>query len=195
MTKTRFLVVTAAAVFFIVVPVVSASATSKPTPSVMVIGDSITYLSTSEIQTALTADGYRATVDGIEGTTIVSHLPTIRNIVKTQPRQDWVVELGTNDVRFNPEWPKGYAAEIRILKSQRCVVLVTVNPRIGQQALELDSDIAHTVAIRHHFHSLDWGDIEWNNPSWVSDGIHPTSAGSAELAQLESQALNADCPA
>jgi hypothetical protein len=46
----------------------------------------------------------------------------------------------------------------------------------------------------HNVHLLDWGNIEYQNPSWVEgDGIHPTAAGQAVLAQLETNELRNAC--
>ena len=43
-------------------------------------------------------------------------------------------------------------------------------------------------------HLLDWGDIEYQNPAWLTaDGIHPTPAGQAALAALETQELHHAC--
>jgi hypothetical protein len=76
------------------------------------------------------------------------------------------------------------------------VILITVNQHIGPEAVDFDNSIAKSVTNHRHFHSLDWGATEWDDPAWLqSDGIHPTPAGSTELAKLEVQAMNSDCPA
>jgi lysophospholipase L1-like esterase len=53
----------------------------------------------------------------------------------------------------------------------------------------------HKLAEAHpNVHLLDWGTIEYQNPAWLSgDGIHPTPAGQAALAALETQELQHAC--
>jgi hypothetical protein len=151
--------------------------------TVAVVGDSITYMSGLYIESSLRGDGYR--IDATSGYTMALMYPAIQQLLPTSPAA-WVVELGTNDARFGtPSWSADFSKEVNALASQRCVVLVSVNPRLGSIAVSLDQAIASTVAGQSNFHELDWGDIEWQHPRWVApDGIHPGPQGSAELAKL-----------
>jgi hypothetical protein len=165
-------------------------------PVVTVVGDSITSMSESEIAAAL-KHGYRLSFRGIGGTSLAPWQPVIARIVARQPPQDWIIELGTNDARFgDTAWLTYLAQEVSSLAGERCVVMVTVNPRINEAARDMDAIIDGVVAGVPNFHSLDWGNAEWSNPEWLqSDGIHPTPEGSLQLASMEEQALQSDCPA
>lgn len=132
-------------------------------------------------------------MDSLSGSTIGDWLPTIQTITGTTARHDWIVELGTND-SFGGLWPLHLEQEITALKHQRCVIFVTVNPRLGPDAIKFDAALATAVATHSRFYSLDWGNIEWDNPTWLlPDRIHPTPAGSVELAHLEQDAVATDC--
>ncbi len=170
------------------------SANARPKPMVTVVGDSITYLARSDIAAALQDAGYRQWVWGNPGTSIPNEIATVHNL-RTGPRHPWVLELGTNDARLgDSKWRTYFDEVVRDVARQTCVVLVTVNPRLGPLAVAIDNAISSTVATHRRFHSLDWGNIEWQNGSWVqSDGVHPTSAGDAELSQIEVQAVETDC--
>ncbi len=151
--------------------------------TVAVVGDSITYFSSPYIERSLRGDGYR--IDATTGYWMPQMYPAIQQLLPSSPAA-WVVELGTNDARYgNANWPSDLSREVNAIAAQRCVVLVTVNPRLGSIATGIDQAIASTVAGQSNFHSLDWGNIEWQKPKWVSpDGIHPSPRGRAELAKL-----------
>lgn len=164
-------------------------------PLVTVVGDSITAMSTNQIAAALSPD-YRASVAGWIGTYISSWVLLIPEIVAALPRHDWIIELGTNDARVGSDlaWASDLARELHPLRHQRCIILTTVNPRIGSLAVAINKALEAEVSTKPNFHLLDWGNAEWKNPTWLQrDGIHPTPAGSTELASLYVAALNA-CP-
>lgn len=160
--------------------------------TVAVVGDSITYMSGPYIESSLRGDGYR--IDATTGYWMAQMYPAIQQVLPTSPSA-WVVELGTNDARFgNANWSADFSKEVNALAAQRCVVLVTVNPRLDSIATGIDQAIASTVAGQSNFHSLDWGNIEWQRPKWVApDGIHPGPQGSAELAKLMRLTVRHDC--
>jgi hypothetical protein len=170
------------------------SANARPKPMVTVVGDSITYLARSDIAASLEDAGYRQWVWGNPGTSIPNEIATVHNL-RTGPRHPWVIELGTNDARLgDSKWRTYFDEVVRDVARQTCVVLVTVNPRLGPISVAIDNTISSTVATHRRFYSLDWGNIEWQNASWVqSDGVHPTSAGDTELSQIEAQAVETDC--
>jgi hypothetical protein len=127
---------------------------------------------------------------------------TIARVSGHGEQSDRVIELGTNDVRVgNPNWQADFKTEIGLVASQQCVVFLTVNPVLdiarpgGPTSAEFNAALAQAVATHANFHVLDWGDLEYGNPLWLmADHIHPTSAGSVEMALLEHDALRADCP-
>ena len=76
------------------------------------------------------------------------------------------------------------------MQTQRCVVFVTVNPRLGTIATGLNGAIAGAVATYANFHSLDWGDIEHRKSQWLDpDGLHPSTSGAVELTKLYRSAI------
>lgn len=171
---------------------VSVSGGARRGPTVDVVGDSITYKSTPYLRHALV--DYAYTIRAHEGYTMAQMFPTIEALLATPPRA-WVIELGTNDVRTGADWSADYAQETAALQDQACVVLVTVNPRLGDgAATALDADMRATAAADSDVHLVDWGTVEFDNPKWVdADGIHPTPSGSAELARLIRLALRRAC--
>jgi len=171
---------------------VSVSGGSSRGRTVDVVGDSITYLSSPEIRRSLSSYSY--TIRATEGDTMDQMFPAIQEL-SADPARDWVVELGTNDAReIGGDWSASYAQEVAALQPEPCVLLVTVNPRIGARAALIDRDMDWTALTNHHVHLLDWGTLEWDSPRWVDpDGIHPTAKGSAELAKLIRLALRQDC--
>jgi len=160
-----------------------------------VVGDSITAISTNQIAAALAPD-YQAAVVGWSGTYLSSWVLIIPGIVAALPRHDWIIELGTNDARVGSDlaWASDLARELHVLRHQPCIILTTVNPRLGLIAVAINNALRAEVSTKHNFHLLDWGNISWKNRTWLGlDGTHPTPAGSTELASLDVAALNA-CP-
>jgi len=160
---------------------------------VFVIGDSITVITADDLAKVLRPH-WRYEIDGWSGITIAGQLSTIDDELATVPSQDWVVELGTNDV-----WQQlsatieQFANEVGTLADQPCVILVTVTPRLD--TVDLDGWMLWVSRSFPNFHLLDWGTQEYSNPAWVrSDRVHPTPAGAVVLADDEVQALDADCP-
>ncbi len=176
-------------------PTASPSSTSPEVPNpdgnVAIIGDSITALGRTDLIHAL--HDYHLYIDAVGKTTMADHLANIQQIAGDGQPWDWVIELGTNDALpepSNPNWAADFANEVNAVQAQRCVVFVTVNPKAGAIATEIDGAIASAVASHPNFHSLDWGDIEFRRAQWLeSDGIHPTKSGLAELTKLEHRAI------
>jgi hypothetical protein len=172
-------------------PPVTSPEISNPEGNVAIIGDSITVLLETDLFRVL--HHYDLTIDAVKGSTMAYHLPRIEQLTGDGQPRDWVIELGTNDAYHenpNPNWASDFANEVAALQTQRCVVFLTVNPRLGSVASGLNDAIASAVASHPNFHAVDWGDIEFRNPRWLqSDGIHPTKAGALELTKLDHQAI------
>lgn len=165
-----------------------ADATGTP-HSVVLVGDSITARAEPDIEQALRA--YRVVPDGIDGSTMAQHLGTITSIEAKGGPYAWVIELGTNDaIGANADWASNFSNEVSALEGQPCVVFVTVDPKLGPISTGIDQAITSAVASHPNFHTLDWGNIEFRKPHWlISDGIHPSRTGEAELARLEHKAV------
>lgn len=163
-------------------------------PSVYVIGDSITSLSQTSISSVLTDAGYRPTISATPGARIGQAQTNIATLAQNQPWA-WIVELGTDDAGAgNASWPQPFLAEWTAVAPARCVVYVTVSPRAGPVGAQINASIERLAQAHQNVHVLDWGQEEYANPTWVaSDGIHPTSEGQVELAELEQQDLQRDC--
>lgn len=161
--------------------------------SVYVVGDSITYLSEPDLSSSFTNAGYEPTISATPGVKIGQSQAEITRLAQSQPWA-WIIELGTNDAGAQDMvWPQEFLAEWNIVSPAKCVIYVTVSPRAGQVAAQIDSSIQNLAQTHSNVHVLDWGTIEYQNQTWVEgDNIHPTPAGQAELAGLETQALH-DC--
>jgi hypothetical protein len=162
-----------------------------PGTTVYVVGDSITSLSQASIVSALTTAGYQPTIRATPGVKIGQAQNVVSTLALNQPWA-WIIELGTDDAGANDNvWSEPFLAEWSAVSSAPCVVYVTVSPRAGPVAQQIDSSIERLARTHSNVHVLDWGDIEYQNPAWVTaDGIHPTAAGQAALAAFETQALH-----
>lgn len=167
---------------------------TTPTPvpvGVEIIGDSITVLAIPEIGRAFHHNN--VSIDAVVGSRMADHLSTIDRIENRGIPKDWVIELGTNDAGnppLNTNWLTDFSNEVAALQSQPCVVLVTVNPKLGSISTGINQAIAGVVASHLNFHSIDWGNIKIRKPQWLlPDALHPSTSGSAELARLEHRAI------
>lgn len=162
--------------------------------SVYVVGDSITYLSEAPISADLSNAGYQPTISATPGVKIGQSQNEITALAQNQPYA-WIIELGTNDAGARDTvWPEQFLAEWSAISPASCVVYVTISPRAGPVAQQIDAAIENIAKTHRNVHVLDWGNIEYQNPAWVTgDGIHPTPAGQGALAALETQELHRDC--
>jgi hypothetical protein len=163
-------------------------------PAVYVVGDSISALSRPAISTALQDSGYQPTIKATPGAKIGQAQNDVATLAQQQPWA-WVIELGTDDAGArNAAWPQPFQAEWKAVSPAACVIYVTVSPRAGPIAAQIDSSVEKLAQTHANVRVLDWGRIEYENPAWVDfDGIHPTTQGKAELAALEMQELSHAC--
>jgi lysophospholipase L1-like esterase len=161
---------------------------------VAVVGDSITALSRTDVSAVLTQAGFQPVVEATPGVKMAQAAATIDQLSQQSPT-DWIIELGTNDAGGNNRlWSEAFLAEWQRVESSDCVIYVSVSPRAGAIATQIDTAFAGLAAKHANVHVLDWGRLEYDHPGWVEpDTIHPTPAGQAELAGLEAQALQHDC--
>jgi GDSL-like Lipase/Acylhydrolase family len=177
-------------------------------PKVGVVGDSITAFSQGLrcncISNAI-APKYAYQISGVSGATMIDQFGTIEKIQRDPEGSpnDWIIELGTDDDdlggrALDPRWAFEFDAEVAYLQHAGCVIFVTVGTDQsvvpGPMPEFLNAMMFQAAAQHPNMHVLDWGDIEYQEPSWLEpDHIHPTAAGAQELASLELQALQRDC--
>ena len=172
----------------------TAAQQSSGPPTVAVVGDSITELSQQSINASLTQAGYRPTVQATIGIEMVQAVPSVDQLAQQDP-SDWIIELGTNDAgRNNPLWQLPFLAIWHQVRSSGCVIYLSVSQRAGPIATQINSSLAGLARAHANVHILDWGGLEYLNPAWLEpDLIHPTPAGQAELAALETQEIRHSC--
>lgn len=165
-----------------------------PGPAVYVVGDSITYLSQTAIADALSRAGYTPTISATPGVKIEQSLANITRLAQNRPRA-WIVELGTNDAGANNTmWRQPFQEVWKSVSPASCVIYVTVSPRAGPIATEINAAIEDLARSHGNVHVLDWGRLEYSTPGLVEpDTIHPTPQGQVALANLEAQELKRSC--
>ncbi len=174
------------------------SATAAPgvfsQPTVAVVGDSVTALSRQSIATSLAQAGYQPSIEAVDGIELVQAVPFVDQLAEQKPN-DWIIELGTNDAgRDNPLWALPFLADWQQVRASGCAIYLSVSPHAGPIAAQINASLAGLAHAHANVHVLDWGSLEYGNPAWIEpDMIHPTPAGQAELAALETQALRRYC--
>ena len=202
----RLLVVAVLPLFVLgVAPTARATGVRVP---VDIVGDSIMYYAEPATYAELTTGihQYDPTISARPGTTMAQNLPVIEQMQQTASqdapqgalRPDWVVELGTNDaLRSNPSWWWDFMANLSALHGA-CVVFVTVGTQLpfGSNAIagDIDLSIYYQTLENQNIHEVDWGDAEYTNANWLlPDHVHPSPAGSRQLADMIHHALNTAC--
>jgi hypothetical protein len=181
-------------------------------PKVGVIGDSITGVSQSSIESAIGGE-YGYTVEDFGGVTFVSGASLERDVLSNPsgPPTDIIVNFGTNDVAQGDVWQPAFAVDMQILSSAQCIVLVNVSTyadelAAGQPVAEainqaIDQQVASSPS---KFHLIDWNGFihEGTNSATLLGptsvyglNVHPNVTGQADLAQMYLQALHDDCGA
>ncbi len=165
-----------------------------PGPAVYVVGDSITWLSQTAISDALSKAGYTPTISATPGVRIDQSQANVARLAQTQPWA-WIIELGTNDAGANNTmWMAPFEAVWNSVSPAGCVIYVTVSPRAGPIAIEINAAIENLARSHSNVHVLDWGRLEYSTPGLVKpDTIHPTPRGQVALANLEAQELKRSC--
>lgn len=172
----------------------TAAAGSSDRPTVAVVGDSITALSQQSIATSLRQAGYEPSIEAVIGIEAGQAEPLVEQLAEQKPN-DWIIELGTNDAgRDNPSWASPFLAEWNQVRSSGCVIYLSVSSHAGPIAAQINASLEGLARAHANVHILDWGSLEYGNSSWIEpDMIHPTPAGQAELAALETQVLRRYC--
>jgi hypothetical protein len=171
-------------------------------PTVGIIGDSITRMSSANIGTDLYSSYYVA-IDAVIGITIGDQLPVVQTIARTEAPADWIINLGTNDALLANEghptdWQTNLTALVKAV-GYACVILTTVNINADRShgtssvAVDINNDLEFLARVDpQHFHLLDWNAlvqsparVDW---LWI-DHVHPSDLGRQKLADLYRQAL------
>ncbi len=170
-------------------------------PHVSVIGDSITYLSATDINTTLEANHFQPTTIGRIGYTAAQAQADVIAQAKTHPAVV-VFELGTNDVTLSDTGAADSAGYERTLTRYKtlfphsCLVATTVSshrpsPTMDDTATEINTWLVHNFA-----HVIDWDRHEWVEREQGhflvnADMVHPNPDGQKALAQLVQAGVDA----
>jgi hypothetical protein len=174
-------------------------------PGVVIGGDSITAISTPDLQAQLNPY-YQTDIQANYGYTWAEESPAVNNaIAQDSPAPSAViVNLGTNDAiqagLGNPtDWIDPMNAFIAASVSVPCVIFVTINDRLGEFFDPQSQATADAINARiyelhaadpSHYAYIDWNSLVRANPDWLqADGIHPNATGQEELATWYSIAL------
>jgi lysophospholipase L1-like esterase len=172
-------------------------------PTVVFVGDSITVLATSAIQSQLGPSYHVEFVDK-DGIRINQSLPALVSALKRHPSA--VVEnLGTNDALqagAGHDWGSSWHKLILMMRNTRCVVLTTINPVTDAYshrsvATRINADIM-ALAARNptKYKVADWSGFLkrhvtsqriYLRPEPIL--IHPSPAGALKIAALDKDAL------
>lgn len=174
------------------------------TPSVVVVGDSITFMSSDLIREELTAAGVevleinaqvgRRMLVGVSGGVPYSGVDIIDFIANgTNPPDLWVVALGANDVGSYTGVDR-YAEVIAELVSHvpdgAPIVWVDTWHRNERERAEQLNEAARSVLDdRDDTLVVPWSDHGEDEGIIEPDGVHPTPAGSRLFAELIAQGV------
>jgi len=159
-------------------------------PKVVLLGDSITDMSSPVLQDAL-GNRYSLVISGVPNARADDREPDVPALAATKPDQV-VINLGTNDLLKNASLDEAVASLTRIggsFTSASCVHLVTLNesmvdfnqPDLHQRSVTLNERL-RALAAEHGWHVIDWNAAaqayeatgEKDGPL-STDTVHPTA--------------------
>ena len=173
-------------------------------PVVAVIGDSLAYSVASELDGRLRAAGTEPVLDvapgrriptwGLEGQ-ITPGLDVVRSLRSLQP-DAWVVQLGTNDVAYEPLDQSRYAfwiiALLEAAGPDAPVVWVNVHRADRPaEAAAFDAVLALLDAERPQLRVADWAAVAATEPVLAPDGVHLAPEGGGRFAGVIADAVAA----
>jgi hypothetical protein len=171
----------------------------KPGP-VLLVGDSIFFLASDDLDRALQSDGWKVTIDaypgaGIQGGgyTSLDWPSRMRDLVGSVHPRAVVVELGTNGCDGCPSLAQAIDADLASLDDVDPVLWLTVNtegPRaeLGQQ---VNAALADAAERHHNLHLLRYDQWMHGRTDLVpADDVHPTAAGNEAIARHVTDALD-----
>jgi lysophospholipase L1-like esterase len=171
---------------------------------VAVIGDSLAYSVATELDAQLrdvgaepvfdVAPGRRIPTRGLEGQ-ISSGIEVARDLRARQP-DVWVVQLGTNDVAYEPLDQSRYAfwiiAVLEAIGPDAPVVWVNVHRADRPvEAAAFDAVLALLDSERPQLRVADWATVAVAEPVLAADGVHLAPEGGARFAGVIADAVAA----
>lgn len=203
--KTKLMAATLFAVAVAVYSLISCKSTppasppSGPSPLILVVGDSLTWQSSDEIEDRGEARGYRVLVASFAGTTVQDWNGKTRDLIEKYEPDAVVVALGTNN-EADPNYP-GFdrlatqepfnvqvANMLDITSVAKCSVWVepTETPARSSTAELTKAKVDTLRALVVPAKRIAWNDKQSQEPSpgaWLKpDGIHLTPAGEGIFA-------------
>ena len=156
---------------------------------VLVVGDSLTKLSSDTVMATLEGDGWQPDIEATGGTTITYWSTRIPFLVAISHPDVVVVELGTNDCSPSECPPIGpYIDEIMrgIPRSTPVLWLnVQVDNPLSAKRKYINFEIESAYARWPNLHLVDYAGRIDNHPEYhVADGLHLNDAGKQVLADL-----------
>lgn len=165
-------------------------------PKVGIIGDSITFLTTAEVENTLTDQGYQVVSRSDLGITIENSRTNALFISEYDP-EVVVINLGTNDagnVDYVTSTQK-YNEMLNLFSGCKVIVNLSLPHEFGhevpaekQEFLKSFNEFLDGLeSILDNVVIVDWAKATYENPEWVPDGVHPTAT--KEYAGLISNAV------
>lgn len=180
--------------------------------SVAVIGDSLVFLSTPELQTQLSAKYPNPDIQAVLGITIDGMRPNIEQIHTAKHPDAVVVALGSNDARYMVNTATPTEAEVQLqnslaqqgavldtLSDTPCVIWVGVQEHNTALNLkvwgpQLNAGFRTNVNQHANAHFLEWESVMSSHSDWqASDDLHFSPAGNAGYATTISSAISDLC--
>jgi lysophospholipase L1-like esterase len=169
--------------------------------TVAVLGDSITAISRSEIDSAL--DNYDVHAVGKFGARVDQTFADAQALADEHPKK-LVINLGTNDaIEEYPAATTGLSLEkiLAMFADVKCIAIVTIDNQLtvyGQsraaQAEAVNAQILRIVAAHPTVRLIDWNQIVATGGGLLTvtdDGVHPNDAGKRTLAAAYRSTLDA----
>jgi hypothetical protein len=182
---------------------VVAYATLRSSPVVMVAGDSVTFQSQGQIREAFGGD---VTVDlvAFPGLTSTVLLPYVEDAVARRQRDDGhlgraVFLVGYNDVLIGDVRSPDLDRLIELSAGFECAVWLLLHTSATLDATKVATwnERITTLASTHpNLHVVTaWAEAAQADPLAliVSDGVHPSPAGQARLAEVVASSVDASC--
>lgn len=165
--------------------------------SLLMVGDSISFMSLEPLHAVLAAEGYtQVTIDAVPGRPIADGVGVVELAVASGARPDvWVIALGTNDLYHGTDVP-AYRALVERLLAQipegEPVVWVDtyIRDRV-EEARAFNAALADALAERGDAETAHWFErcVEAGEVLLVGDGVHPSESGTLAFADTVRRAL------
>jgi hypothetical protein len=169
--------------------------------SVLVVGDSLTAQSSDEIRLTLQAEGWKPTIEGHSGSSIVGGRAgvdwpkRVAQLVIPKAPDVAIVELGTNDhAESASSLASGVDAVMGPLRHVRRVVWLNAQAEaLGGADAKVVNEVLREATVRWpNLEILDMSGHFRGHDEWhVSDGVHFNDSGKGELARFVRAALDA----